>query len=333
MVRGVQFLGAMRLVELCLLISATACATERVDDATVTLPPAPPINAKCGAAPDAGPAGEWRHLTSKVISAYGEPHHRGTDLIATLDDATQRLAGRIAYGGTDKDLEDEDVDVFACVADMWQPLARVRTDEEGRFTLSLTGDQRLPMGMRDLYVSVVGDRSGAAFVGFVGAAGARVVVSDVDGTLTGSENAYPTALVVGGDVPAQPDAAAALTAAVAGGATVVYITTRGDRFTQDTRDWLAANGFPRGPVKMPTSIITTPGDETIEAKTSMLGALAAFQIAAGVGNRHTDVAAYTNAGVPADRIYIKLPEFDEEVADDLAAGRAVGIDTYAGLTL
>lgn len=271
--------------------------------------------------------GEWRHTSSKLIVQLGSPHHRGIDLIASDDAPTQVIGGRVTYGPTDKDLEDEDIDVFANA----RLLGRVRTDGEGRFTLNLTGAQRLPIGMHDLSLKVVGDGTRVSFNGFVAPRGQPIIVSDVDGTLTASENAYPEALAIGSDVDAQSSAAAKLSAAAAAGAAIVYITARGDRFTQDTRDWLAAKGFPRGALRMPSSLITIPGDDTVEAKSRALAELAPFALEAGLGNRHSDVTAYTNAGLPADRIFIKLPEFEEEVAADLAASKAVGIDDYAQL--
>jgi hypothetical protein len=337
----------MRCLDVLLLSSITigilGCAvdpagTDGDDDGdvtTVTPPnqPATPAVTRCLTVPDAGPSEDWRHFSSSLISELGEPHHRGLDLIATTEDAIQKLGGRLTYGGADKDLEDEDADVFACIGGAWQKLARVTTDGEGRFSLSLTGTQRLPAGLRDLYLSVAGDRTGVPFVALVGEPGAAIVVSDVDGTLTSSENAYPTSLVTGDDVAPQPDAAARLNLAAQHGATIVYITTRGDRFTQDTRTWLAAKGFPFGAVRMPSSLVTIPGQDTVDAKTSMLADLAGFDLLAGVGNRHTDVEAYTNAGIDPQHIFIKLPEFEEELTDDLAAQRAIRIDQYVAMPM
>lgn len=328
----------MRGLELVFATSLFACAVEHgppttdpvlPPDVVVGTPAVPDV--RCAGAPEVGPAAEWRHTLNAVVASSGAPHHRGVDLIAATDDATQRLAGKIAYGLTDKDLEDEDVELFACLDARWQRLGAARTDDDGRFSLALTGDARLPAGMRDLYVSVVGDRTGARFVGFVAPRGTKLVVSDVDGTLTGSENAYPLALASGGDVPAQPDAAAALTSLAARGYTIAYVTARGDRFTQDTRDWFAAKGFPRGPMRLPPAIVTAPGADTVEMKTSALASLAAFEIAAGIGNRASDITAYTAAGLPPERIFIKLPEFGEELAAPLAAGEAVGFSRYEEL--
>jgi phosphatidate phosphatase PAH1 len=305
-------------------------------DTTLTPPkdPVAPAITRCTNAPAAGSAEGWRHYSSRLVVELGSPHHRGIDLIATTEDASQTLGGRVTYGPSDKDLEDEDVDVFACMSGAWQKLARVTTDDEGRFTLALTGAQRLPEGIRDLYLSVAGDRTGVSFVAMVAPKGTPVVVSDVDGTLTSSENAYPLSLVTGDTVVPQADASDRLNLAAQHGAMIVYITTRGDRFTQDSREWLAANGFPYGAMRLPSAIITLPGGEdTIEAKTAMLGDLAGFKLLAGVGNRHTDIEAYTNAGLDAAHIFVKLPEFMDEVETDLATGRATGIEQYIAMPM
>ena len=328
----------MRGFLLVCLSALFACAVQRAAPGTdPALPPevgadtAAVPEVRCTAAPDAGPATGWRHTASKLTARLGAPHHRGIDLIATDDDATQILTGKLAYGITDKDLEDEDVELFACLDTRWQRLGTARTDRDGRFALALAGDARLPAGMRELRLSVTGDRTGAAFVALVAARGSALVVSDVDGTLTASENAYLTALVVGGAVAVQPDAAATLRSLAARGYTVVYVSARGDRFTEDTRDWLEANGFPRGPLRLPGAIVTLPGEDTIELKTAALASLAAFEVEAGFGNRASDVSAYLAAGLPPERIFIKLPEFADELAAPLAAGSATGFATYGEL--
>jgi hypothetical protein len=330
----------MRRLGLLCVTNLLACAV--VNEPTTSAPDAPADvgsdtsdvpDIRCAGIPDAGAPSGWRHTASHLVAGLGDAHHRGIDLIAADDDASQLLAGKVTYGTIDKDLEDEDIELFACMHGQWQPLGTARTDDDGRFSFALTGTERLPAGMRDLYLSVAGDRSGAAFVAFVAPRGTRVVVADVDGTLTASENAYPTALAIGGDVAAQPDAAAALTSLAARGYTVVYVTARGDRFTQDTRDWLAASGFPRGPMRLAAPIITLPGDDTVAFKSEAIASLSAFELAGGFGNRASDVAAYSGAGLPADRIFIKLPEFADEVAGALSAGTITGFAQYEQLRI
>ena len=335
-----------------LLSALFACAFEH--EGSIADPVAPDVGVatsfqdiRCTGAPAAGAKGDWRHLSSHLVSELGEPRHRGVDLIASTEDATQIISGKITYSSVEKDLEDEDVELFACIeragsagprsgADggaevinaRWAPIGGARTNGDGRFALSLSGDQRLPAGMRDLYASVSGDRTGTEYIAFVAPPGTPIIASDVDGTLTASENEYPKYLVVGGDVAVQTGAAEALTSVVPRGVSVIYLSARGDRFTDDTRDWLAANHFPRGPVRLPTSIVTLPGADTIEFKSRALAELAPFDLIAGFGNRATDVTAYMNAGLAHERIFIKLPEFTDELAGDLTAGHAFGFDQY-----
>lgn len=336
----------MRGLRFLCLSTLFACVVEHeVPDDTMPDPTTPPgenpvpppsgnqavPDVRCAGKPDVGQAMGFRHTLSAYTVEAGSPHHRGIDLIATADEATQLLTGKIAYGITDKDLEDEDVELFACLDGSWTVLGATRTNSDGRFSLALTGDERLPVGMRDLYVSVTGDVTGASFIGYVAPAGTRMVVSDVDGTLTASENEYPESLVLGTDVAAQPDAAAALMSLAERGYTIVYITSRGDRFTQDSRNWFAAKGFPRGPMRLPSAIVTLPGADTVEFKREAIQSLSAFDVKAGVGNRMSDITAYTEAGLPADRVFIKLPEFSDEIATALAAGTATGFELYADL--
>ncbi len=323
------------MVRILLLGVLFSCATEH--EGLMTDPVLPPDmlvptplveDVRCAGVPDAGAAAGWRHTTSRFLAEVGDPRHRGMDLIATTSDEAHTITGKLTYSTLEKDLEDEDVELFACIDARWQPLGDARTNSDGRFALTLTGDERLPAGMRDLYVSVRGDRSGTEFIGFVAPKGSPIVVSDVDGTLTGSENAYPMSLALGTDVPAHPTAPETLRSAAMHGVSVVYLSARGDRFTRDTHDWLAAKGFPRGPVRLPTSIITIPGEDTIDFKSSALASLAGFDLIAGFGNRGTDIAAYIEAGLTPERIFIKLPEFTDEVAGELMAGNATGFDLY-----
>ncbi len=284
---------------------------------------------RCAGAPDAGPERDFIHVTSRMIAAF-EPHHRGYDLVAAAG-APQTIAGMISYGPNDKALEDEDVDVFACT-DGWQPIGTARTDGEGRFALALTGDTHLPVGMRDMFVSVVGDRSGVGFLAYVAPDGSQLVVSDVDGTLTSSENAFLGTVAFDSVPGTQPGAPDAFRDATTRGMQIVYVTARGGQFTDDTRTWLATKGYPRGPVRLSPDYITTPGADTVAFKTTTLQALAAqVPIAAGIGNRHSDVQAYAAAGLAADRIYIKLPEYQSEVQGDLDAGAAIGFSAYDDL--
>ena len=286
----------------------------------------------CDGAPDAGPAGDFRHFSSSLISDLGDPRHRGFDLVAPASADPQVLSGWISYTIADKALEDEDVDVFACRDNAWHEVGTTTTDGEGHFALSLSGGDRMPIGLRDLYVSVVADRTGVGFLGYVAPDDSALVVSDVDGTLTSSENAFVETIALGIEPDEQPGASDAYQAAAAAGLQLVYVTARGNQYTQDTRQWLSDKGFPLGPVRLSDSFITLPGQDTIDYKTQTISALEqGLTIAAGVGNRDSDITAYTATNVAADRIYIKLPEYQSECQADLDAGKAVGFTDYSTL--
>ena len=282
---------------------------------------------RCDADPVTAPAAGFRHTTSRVTTRVSSPKHRGIDLIATASEATQVLAGTAAYGLLDKALEDEDVELFACRAGAWRSLGTTRTGSEGEFALALRGTGRLPIGMRDLFISVAGDRTGGRFLALVLPAGAPLAVSDIDGTLTSSENAFGSTLVFGSDVAIHEGAPAAFRAVAAHGSQPVYMTARPRLWTEPTRAWLAAKGMPRGPLRLSPSVVLG-ADATTAYKASALEALGDFELALGNGNRASDIAAYTAAGIPADRIFVKLPEYTDELAAPLAAGEATGFAHY-----
>ncbi len=288
---------------------------------------------RCTGTPVLPAAISWRHRTSNIIS-FGKPNHRGFDLIASASDAKQEIAGAASYGLIDKALVDEQVELYACRAGAWQALGGAVTDKNGLFKLTLSGAQRLPIGMRDMYIAIPGDNSGATFLAVVAADGTAAAVSDVDGTLTSSENAYPLSLISGADVAIHPNAPAAMAKLRTRGYLPVYVTSRGHVFTAGSRAWLANSGMPRGPLRLAPTLITMPGSATAAYKGNVLAQLEShgIEVAVGIGNRASDIDAYTSAGVAASAIWIKGPEYDKEVQPKLAAGLAHGFTNYAELS-
>lgn len=288
---------------------------------------------RCTDAPSTGPRGPWQRPLHSPVITLASPAHRGIDLIASADEAVQVVRGEISYGIADKALDDEWVDVYACRAGTWRHLDRALTDDEGRFALALTGSDRLPIGIRDLFVSVVGDRTSARFVALVAPSAGSLAVSDIDGTLTSSETAFATALVTGAAVDAHPNAPTALDAIRAAGFAPVYLTARGTYFTAKTRAWLEANGFPRGALRLAPGIGSLPGGTTIEHKIETMTEIEAgdLTVAIGIGNRASDHAAYQAVGVPPEATFLKQQEHADEVTPLVEAGKVVGFDDYAEL--
>ncbi|MGE0871737.1 MAG: hypothetical protein AB7P03_24475 [Kofleriaceae bacterium] len=300
----------------------------KADGANAWLP-----DVRCSEDPATGPSEPWQRPFHSPLIALGSPVHRGIDLVASADQAVQIVRGEISYGVADKALDDEWVDVYACRAGIWRYLDRTMTDDEGRFELALTGADRLPIGIRDLLVSVAGDRTSTRFVALVAPAAGNLAVSDIDGTLTSSETAFATAVITGSDVAPHPDAPQALHAIRAAGYAPVYLTARGRYFTSHTRTWLEQHGFPRGALRLASGIGSLPGDSTIEHKITAMLEIAASDlvIAIGIGNRASDQAAYQTLAVPGELTFLKQQEYADEVAPLVDAGDAIGFDDYAEL--
>jgi phosphatidate phosphatase PAH1 len=164
-------------------------------------------------------------------------------------------------------------------------------------------------------------------LGFVAKRGESVIVTDVDGTLTSSENAVLKTVVANRDIGHQRDAPEILAKT---GKPIVYLTARGDQFTEATRHWLQAHGFPKGPLRLARSFVTLPGASTSAYKASAMNHFG-VPIAAGIGNRASDIAAYRELGLRPEQIFIKMPEFTSELEHRLAAGEATPFQSYSEL--
>ncbi len=112
-----------------------ACSAEVPDDTTddalsmKACPPAPACDDDSSVG--ALEARPFRHTTSKLTSVAAA-NHRGRDLFLTPG-APQLVIGKFAYGVADKDLEDEEVDVFVergC-AGKWDKLGTAVTSKSG----------------------------------------------------------------------------------------------------------------------------------------------------------------------------------------------------------
>ena len=287
------------------------------------------IDVQCATDPDVGDPEGFRHFSSRALAFASDSNHRGIDLVATASTAAQIIEGDASYGTLDLALEDEDVELFACRTGAWTSIGRARTDDDGHFALSLSGAARLPLGMRDMFASVVGDRTGARFVALVANNAAAVAVTDIDGTLTSSEFAF-TGAVIGLDVAIHDGAPQAFRSLAERGYQPIYVTARPGMFTDTTREWVATKGLPRGPLRLPRHTIL-PGNATTDFKAATFASFGDVDIAFANGNRESDVQAYQRAGVPADRTFVKLPEYDDELAPHVAAGEAIGFEDYSEL--
>jgi hypothetical protein len=212
-------------------------------------------------APELAPTRSFNHYLSSATAASGPAFHRGRDQVLSAGDP-QWIIGKMTYTYVDKDLLDEDVDIFVergC-AGTWEKLGSTKTtdnsgahasvegvdDDGGRVFFEIPKDKQLAIGRHRVRLVVAADQTFTDLVMDILPTGSPIVVSDVDGTLTDSETAEYPALLEGSLPGAQPRAAEMLTALAAKGYHVVYLTARPEWLTGRTRDFLKASGFPAG---------------------------------------------------------------------------------------
>ncbi|MFO0608379.1 MAG: phosphatidylinositol transfer protein [Polyangiales bacterium] len=296
---------------------ADASADAPPDASVASCPPPPACNV---APPTLGATASWRHLTTRVTVALGAARHRGRDLLLREGDPQWAL-GKFAYGINDDDLNDEDIDVWLlrdCTR--WESLGTVATsrdaaphapvegvsDDGGRVYLEIPAARRLAVGWHKVLFVVRGDHTTAEQWIRVAPAGARVAVTDVDGTLTESENAAFLALLTGPPPAANPGGPEVIRALVDRGYEVMYLTARPEWLEPGTHQWLALRGFPRSVVHTTLGLTGALGAAAETFKTEELRALRTrFGMAPdiGIGNTDSDVGAYTGVMVGARYYY------------------------------
>lgn len=263
----------------------------------------------------------------KKSKPFGDARHRGRDALFATG-TPQTLIGKFAYGTFDDDLKLEEVDVFVqrdCAGD-WEKLgtATTSTDETphatvdgvedtgGRIYFDVPSDKQLPEGRHHVAMIVAGDGTSADLIVDVVPAGTRIVVSDVDGTLTSSETAEFFDGLSGTLPDAHPDAATVYGDLVQKGYRMVYLTARPETNLGRTRRFLNERGFPKGLVHTSTSALLPLVDSAAATfKSSDIAALVAHgaNVFMGVGNTASDADAYEAAQIPTSgRIFYQYTD-------------------------
>ncbi len=246
----------------------------------------------------------WDHLLrSRLLAQSGAARHHVQDVLVATGDVA-KLRATFAYGPASQDLEGESVDVYVLTGcgTLWSSKrATLTTDVAGKVNVDLPG---LPEGRHRVRFVVRGDGTYAdAFVQVV-AKSAKVVVTDVDGTLTAVEFSVAST-TVGAAVSAHPGAAAVLKALAEKGYVIVYVATRPEWMVTATREWLNAKGFPLGVLHTTTTAAGLTGAAAVAFKATMLAQIAAVTGPAhfGFGNEPSDVQAYRSASMAMARTY------------------------------
>ncbi|HEY0191916.1 MAG TPA: hypothetical protein VGC42_12435 [Kofleriaceae bacterium] len=187
----------------------------------------------------------------------------------------------------------------------WQQLGTAVTDDSGRYSIAPS----IGIAFKDgtpFYAMLDADGSCAAAKHYVYPPGTKVVVADIDGTLTTDDNQI---LMQGADetyVPAMMADADAMTRAWHDrGYPVIYLTARPHLLEAESRAWLGAKTFADG------ALITQGSSKPADVyKTLWLQRMITsfgWQVVAAYGNAQTDITAYANVGIDPKQTFIIGP--------------------------
>lgn len=243
----------------------------------------------------------------------GNPN--GPSASVYLDPMAAPAAGPIGYHGMKArtvptggyfahPLLGEQVSLWTHDGDAWMSLGSATTDDNGVYDLPDT-DYVAPNG-QPVYALLDGDGSCAEHYDYLWPPGTKVVISDIDGTLTTDDAQLLMQISDDTYVPAMMGAGDKLTQAWAmKGYPVIYLTARPHVFRTESRAWLRDLGFAAGPLITADDVGDAAAYKTIWLK-RMLTTFGWTAVAA-YGNADTDITAYENAGIPKNLTFIVGP--------------------------
>lgn len=189
-------------------------------------------------------------------------------------------------------------------AKTWSSIGRTKTDDNGAYDLPDTG---FSTSAQAIYAVLEADATCAEHYNLLMPPGSKFVVTDIDGTLTLSDQ--EVAMQINDDtyVPKAMTAAVDMLQAWSKkGYPIVYLTARGHILLTDTREWLTQLGFPDGVVITSNSIAPSAAPYKTTWLQRMITTFGWVAVAA-YGNADTDITAYNNASIPKADTFIIGP--------------------------
>ncbi len=262
-------------------------------------------------------------------------NHRGRDMFYVEGEDQWVLAKFADASVLDLDLHGDTVRIFLnrdCAGE-WEELGSAIASDDGdnptvegvedtggRIYFKIPEGKTLAAGRHRVHMIVETDGSTADQYIDVVPPGAPIFVSDVDGTLTTSENEEFFDLLLGDTPDANAFAASAFDVLVSKGYRPMYMTARPEFLYKRTRQFVDERGFPHGIIHTTLSKSGALGGEAAEYKTGELAMLAAKGLVPtyGFGNKESDAEAYDNGGIEPvqNRVFFKFN-------DDAYGGRTI----------
>ncbi|MEJ7729175.1 MAG: HAD family acid phosphatase [Polyangiaceae bacterium] len=187
----------------------------------------------------------------------------------------------------------------------WQSFGRAVTDDDGRYAITPATPVAAPLG-QPVYAMLEADGSCAEHFDYLMPSGTKLILTDIDGTLTLSDDELFKQIDDGSYQPAENASAAALMNKWSEkGYQVIYLSARPHAFRAETRAWLEALGFPDGPLVTANALVFD--DSAREYKRAWVNRMLVdygWAVEAAYGNATSDIDAYEDAGIPKDITFI-----------------------------
>ncbi|MEO6772255.1 MAG: hypothetical protein ABI467_04445 [Kofleriaceae bacterium] len=249
----------------------------------------------------------------QAADVFGNPGGKVASVF--MADTAAAAVGPIAYQGIkarttvtgglyQTPLPGENVSLWSYDGSAWQMHGRGTTDGMGGYDLDATG--YTAPNQQPLYAVLEADGSCAEHYDLMLPPGSKVVVTDIDATLTTDDGQNLMQIPDATYVPLMMGSAnAMLQAWDAKGYPIIYLTARPHVERVESRVWLRDQMFPAGPLITALDVEEPGAYKTIWMKRLVddLG----WDVVAAYGNAQTDIDAYNNAGIPKADTFIVGP--------------------------
>lgn len=223
--------------------------------------------------------------------------HENLDLVGALDNP-QVITGRMARATNllaPVAIAGEWVSLWT-FREEWIALGRAHTDDDGRYSFPIATADRFDAGEHVTYAVLEGNGECAQHGVFLWPEDKQIVVTDIDGTLTLSDNELIKQLGNPSYDPVENTGASELGNAWNDkGYPFVGVTARPHSLRTLTQSWLATHTLPTAPLVSADAFAKDARVFKAEALQAMLDD--GWQIVAAYGNAITDIQAYDDVGI------------------------------------
>jgi hypothetical protein len=187
----------------------------------------------------------------------------------------------------------------------WVELGRTRTEEDGTYSVELDSDVQFGEGTHEFYTIIEGNQTCFRQIAAIWPEDTKFVISDIDGTLTTSDNEFIFQL---GDVTYDPEeeqgASEMMNAWFDKGYQTIYLTARPNDGRLLTRQWLIDHDFPKGPLETADSFVFGSSAAAYKgAFSTLITDDLGWEFTAGYGNSESDIDGYREAGVALELMF------------------------------